>query len=487
MHKKFTSLFVALILAGALAACGTASAENTGSSGGTTSAAASSAAKSGTTEGSETTEGSSTKKEEASGSETTAAKGEEETQAVTAVTASGGMIDVSDLFSERDLKQTADTTDAETLTVSDGQDISITKEGVYVISGSASNVTISVEVTDEEKVQLVLDGVSITNETKPCIYVKNADKVFVTTTGTESSLSVTGTFVADGETNTDAVIFAKDDLVLNGQGTLNISSTDNAISCKNDLKVTGGTYNISCSHSALEAKDSISVADGTLNITSCVDGLHAENDDDNSTGQIVLLAGTMNIKASDDAIHATTILQVNGGTYDITAAEGLEATVIQINDGQLSISASDDGINAAKKSDSYTPKVEFNGGYTKVVMGAGDTDGVDSNGDIIVNGGTIDVSGQSTFDFDGTGTVNGGTVIENGTETNTLTNQMMGGGMHGGGMRGGDMQGGADGTMPERPEGTDGSMPEGKGGDMNGGMFQRGGKGGRGMKPGTEE
>ena len=59
-------------------------------------------------------------------------------------------------------------------------------------------------------------------------------------------------------------------------------------------------------------------------------------------------------------------------------------------------------------------------------MGQGDTDAVDSNGDIIINGGTINVTGQSTFDYDGTGTINGGTVICNGEKVTTLPNQMMG-------------------------------------------------------------
>ena len=421
MHKKFTSIIVAMVLAGALAACGSSGSEDRSTeTAGLSSvlSAASSEAKQaeGTTVSGKNTE-------------------DGQTATVTAVSSSG-QINATELFTERDLTQTADTSGATTYTVSDGQDISITSEGVYVITGSASNATITVDAGDTDKVQIVLDGVSITNEKRPCIYVKNADKVFVTTTTGESTLAVTGSFEADGDTNTDAVIFAKDDLVLNGQGTLNITSTDNGISCKNDLKLTGGTYNISCSHSALEAKESISVADGTVNITACTDGLHAEDDDDDTQGAINLCGGTFTITAADDAIHGTTVIEINGGTYDITAAEGIEATVIRVNDGTINIQASDDGINAGQKSNSYTPLAEFNGGTTTIVMGAGDTDGVDSNGDITVNGGTINVSGQSTFDYDGTGTVNGGTVIENGTETDTLTNQMMGGGGGRGGQGG---------------------------------------------------
>lgn len=349
---------------------------------------------------------------------------------------SNGALDATDFFTDRDLQQSADLTDAVSYTVKDGETIRITTEGVYVISGTAANAQILVEAADTDKVQLVLDGVSITNDSIPCIYVKSADKVFVTTTDSENSLSVTGTFSADGDTNTDAAIFSKDDLVLNGTGTLKISSSDNAVSSKDDLKVTGGTYEISCGGTALEANDSIVIADGTFRFTSCYDGLHAENDEDNTLGYIYICGGSFEINASDDGIHGTTTVQIDDGSFTISAAEGIEGTIVQINGGTIYIEASDDGINAAYKS-AYSPYIEFNGGETTVVMGAGDTDGVDSNGDIYVNGGTINVSGQSAFDYDGTAQKTGGTIIVNGTETDTIQNQMMGGGMGGPGGMGG--------------------------------------------------
>ena len=185
-----------------------------------------------------------------------------------------GAIDTTDLFTDRDLAQRADTSEATAITLSSGQDVTIDKEGVYVLSGEASDVTITVEVDDTEKVQLVLDGVSITNEDAPAVYVKNADKVFVTTVAsTTNTLQVTGTFVADEDTNTDAVIFSRDDLVLNGQGTLKISSTGNGITSKDDLKVTGGDYVIDATADALEANESIAVAGGNFSITTQRDAL----------------------------------------------------------------------------------------------------------------------------------------------------------------------------------------------------------------------
>ena len=345
----------------------------------------------------------------------------------------GGILDTADIFSDRDLTQTPDLSNAQTITVSDGQTINITEAGIYIISGSASNCTIKVDTQD--KVQLVLNGVSITNDSTPAIYVVSADKCFITTAeNTENTLSVTGTFTSDGDTNTDAVIFSKDDLVFNGLGTLTINSSNNGISCKDDLKFTGGTYNITSVEDSIEANDSIAVCDGMFTINSSKDAFHSENDDDNTSGWIYISGGKFNIKSSSDAIQGTSAVQIDGGTLDINSSEGIEATYIQINDGTVKIYASDDGINATKKSTAYsTPTIEINGGNLTVEVGPGDTDGIDANGDIIVNGGTINVTAQmSSFDYDGKAEYNGGTIIVNGTQVDSIPQSMMGGGMRGG-------------------------------------------------------
>ena len=197
------------------------------------------------------------------------------------------------------------------------------------------------------------------------------------------------------------------------------------------------------------------------------DGLHAENSDDETLGNILIAGGSFEIQAADDAVHANTLLRIDSGSFDITAAEGLEATYIQINGGSIRISASDDGINAARKSSAYTPTVEITGGEIEVSMGAGDTDGVDSNGDLIIRGGTVSVTGNSAFDYDGTASYTGGTVIVNGQQVDSIPNQMMGGrgGMMGGNP--GDMMGNRSGMTGDR-----GGMTGGSPGDM---MGNRGG------------
>ena len=347
------------------------------------------------------------------------------TSAATADTGKG-LYSYGDLFSSRDLQQTADLTGAAAYTLADGQDIRITAAGTYVLTGSAANATVYVEAGKEDKVQLVLDGVSITNRDFPAIYVKSADKVFVTTSA-DSTVSVTGAFASDGDTKTDGVIFSKSDLTLNGTGMLTISSTKNGVVSKDDLKITGGVYAVSAASKALQANDSIRIADGELNLVAGTDGLHAENSDDDTLGFIYIGGGRLTVRADDDGIHANSAVQIDNGTVSVTASEGIEATYVQLNGGTISVNASDDGINAASKSSAYRATVEITGGDITVVMGPGDTDGIDSNGDIIVTGGTINVTGNSTFDCDGSAQYTGGTIIVNGQQIDYIPNQMMGG------------------------------------------------------------
>ena len=333
----------------------------------------------------------------------------------------------NEFFTARDLAQQADLSEAVPFTVKDGEEIRITEEGIYLLSGEAQNATILVDTDKSSKVQLVLDGLNIENQDFPVIYARSADKVFVTTTDSSNSLSVTGSFRSDGDVSTDAVIFSKDDLVLNGIGNLSISSSDNGISSKDDLKITGGTYLISSTQDALEANDSIRINDGSFTIISGKDGLHSGKNDDGTLGEITIFGGSLAIKASSDGIQGNTLVQIDGGNLEISASEGIESTWVKINAGTISINASDDGINAAQKSTLYSPVVEINGGEISIVMGEGDTDAVDANGSIYVNGGTINITARSSFDYDGAGELNGGTVIINGQQVTSLPNAMMGG------------------------------------------------------------
>ena len=333
--------------------------------------------------------------------------------------------------------------------------VKISDEGTYIVTGSTDEGMLVIDAGEEGDVHLVLRDASILSPSSAAIYVVSADEVYITLEGS-NTLANGGTYKAIDENDIDAVIFSKDDLTINGSGSLKIDTdAEHAIVCKDDMVITGGTYDLTAKTDAINTNDSLAIT-----------------------------SGNFTINCGDDAIHTDGILQIDGGSFEINAAEGLEGTYITINDGTFSIKASDDGINAAQKVSDYRATLVVNGGDIKITMGSGDTDGIDSNGDIYINGGTIDVSGQSTIDYDGTAVKNGGTLILNGMESDTIPNQLMGGGRGGrGGMAGNPGEGGfpaddgapADGGFP-----GNGGFPGENAQDANG----QGGKG-NGRRQGT--
>lgn len=190
-------------------------------------------------------------------------------------------LDAADMFTKRDkqsdyasedateitLSDSKSTCDSPAVRVSDNQ-ITITRTGTYVLSGSLTNGQIVVDASGE-KVQIVLKDASINCDTSAAIYVKSADKVFVTLAeNTSNTLTNTKDFVAIDDNNIDAVIFSKSDLSLNGSGTLTIHAAyGHGIVSKDDLVITSGTYDITAARHALSGKDSVRIADGdfTLN------------------------------------------------------------------------------------------------------------------------------------------------------------------------------------------------------------------------------
>lgn len=221
-----------------------------------------------------------------------------------------------------DNSSTDDTVDGVTV---DGNVITITSGGTYIISGTLSEGQLVVDA-DDEKVQLVLDNADITCATSAAIYVKSAGKTFITLTeGSENIIMNTAEFEAIDDNNIDAVIFSKDDLTLNGSGTLTINSENgHGIVSKDDLKITGGTYNITAASHALSGKDSVRIAEGTFNLVSGKDGIHSENTDDSSRGYVYIAGGEFTIDSTGDGIDASNIVQIDDGTFDITAGGGAE-------------------------------------------------------------------------------------------------------------------------------------------------------------------
>ena len=250
------------------------------------------------------------------------------------------------LFSDRDLSGEYDaaacdsitlsdagcTTDSKKVTI-DGSVITITGEGDYLLEGALSDGRIVVDVDKNEKVQLVLNGVALTSKTSAAIYVKKADKVFITLAdGTKNTLANGGTFESVDDNNIDAVIFSKDDLTLNGTGELSVNApAGHGIVSKNDLVVTNGTYEITASSHGMTGKDSVAVADGNFYITAGKAAVKSVNDDDLTQGNVSITGGAFTLSAGSDGITALNELNISGGRIVIDALnEGLEARVLNM-------------------------------------------------------------------------------------------------------------------------------------------------------------
>ena len=240
----------------------------------------------------------------------------------------------SDMFTDRDLKtEPKDKTYTVTLSDSgiqtdcssiiiDGNTVSITEEAAYNISGSLSNGMVIVDADKKDKLQLILDNASIQNLTSAALYVKQADKVFVTLEG-NNTLSGGETFSAIDENDIDAVIYSKDDLTFNGTGSLTVSAPGGrGISSKDDLVITGGSYDIISSGHGLDANDSIRIKDSTIAITAGKDGIHAENNEDATLGFVYMESGTLNISAEGDGISGGAYVQIQSGEIDIISGGG---------------------------------------------------------------------------------------------------------------------------------------------------------------------
>lgn len=353
----------------------------------------------------------------------------EEMQAAIDEAMSDAAIDITDMFTKRDLAGTYDESEAVKITLSgktaacnssnvqieDGV-VTIKAAGVYVLSGTFTDGIIVVDAGDDDKVQLVLDGVSITAVDYAAIYAKNADKVFVTLAeGAENSLTVSGDYVQTDDNNVDAVIFAKCDLTLNGTGSLTVKdTTGHGIVSKDDLVVTGGTYTIDSQDHCLNGKDSVRIADGTFNLSCDEDGIHAGNDDQQD-GYVYIEGGDINISVGDDAIHAEGLLIITGGDIDVSkSCEGVEGDKILVTGGDIDVISSDDGFNAAGGSSGSGDNHDgFGGGpgmggvdmdadndaYILITGGTininANGDGIDSNGYIGITGGSVHVLGPS--------------------------------------------------------------------------------------------
>ena len=356
--------------------------------------------------------------------------------------------------------------------------VTINAEGTYILSGSGEGEVL-VELDDEDaKAQLVLMNLDLSNSNGPAILVGSADKVIITVPeGTESTLSDGAAYtVVYDESEVDAAIFSKDDLTINGTGTLNVTSNySHGIVGKDDLVIYQTNVNVNAVGNGLQGKDSLLLIDCSVTAKAGNDALKSNNDEDEDKGYVYISnsnitaeatdkgivgeklvyieSGNINVKSTDDSIHSNSTIQIdngsitvstdddgihadalitiNGGTINVSKAlEGIEAQVITVNDGNINVNASDDGLNCGGSSNTAntgstpfggSPMMDTNSNASLTINGGTLTvnaqgDGLDSNGYLTINGGTIYVngptnSGNGSLDTGISSSITGGTLL----------------------------------------------------------------------------
>lgn len=344
-----------------------------------------------------------------------------------------------EMFTERDLDPSYDEensvritlngasaeADSDSVQISEGI-VTISAEGTYIISGTLDEGQIVVCVQDSEKVQLVLDEATIQCADSAALYVAEGDKVFVTlAAGTENALINGGTFADEQDESIDGALFSRQDLTINGSGTLHItSSAGHGIVCNDDLVLTGGTISVSSASHGLKANDSVRMTGVlTLSVDAGKDGIHAENDEDDSLGFVYIEQGTFSLEAEGDGLSASAYMQILDGTFAITAGGGSVNATKESSDQwggfmdrgggpQRQMSESE---QTSSEDDSTSMKGLKAAGDLTIVSGTFQIDSADdavhANASITVRGGTFDITtGDDGMHADDTLTITDGTI-----------------------------------------------------------------------------
>ena len=329
-------------------------------------------------------------------------------------------------------------------------DVIISGAGWFVVSGTLDDGSIIVDANNTAKVWILLNGADITCSDGACLLVEQADKVFLTLAEGSTNSMTDGSVYSDAnvEAGLNGAIFARDDLTINGNGSLTVTGAyHHGISAKDDLVITGGTVSVTAVKDAVHVNDSVRVKNASLTLSAGDDGIvvdeaegylylesgdltldcadkgvsvvgqtliaggtvtiRSEDDCFNTDGAVTIAGGNLTLASTDDGIHSADSITIAGGTILITECnEGIEAPTITVSGGDITIYSTDDGLNAnggngfgmfgfgqTSAEESVTPSIHISGGTITVInRNARDADGIDSNGDIIISGGTILVS-----------------------------------------------------------------------------------------------
>ena len=197
-----------------------------------------------------------------------------------------------------------------------GNIITINTPGDYVLSGTLYDGQIRIDSDASEKVHLIMNGAHISCRTSAAVYAESADKLIITLTeGTVNALSDASEYRPDDKAK--GCLYSKCDLTINGSGSLRITGNcNNAISCKDDIKIAGGNLYIYAENNGIKGNDSVSVFDGTIRVTAGSDAVRSDNDENPDKGFIYIKNGEFALTAGDDVFQCPTAFCMTGGAMN---------------------------------------------------------------------------------------------------------------------------------------------------------------------------
>jgi len=277
-----------------------------------------------------------------------------------------------------------------------GTVVTITSAGTYSISGSLNDGQIIVDTQDAESVVLVLNGMDITSAASAPLYIRNAEKTVISLAdGTENYVTDGAAYIFENAEidEPNAAVFSKDDLTINGDGSLIVTANyNNGIAGKDDLKITGGNITVNAVNDGIKGWDSIAVKAGTITVNAGGDGMQSNNAEDTEKGYIAIEGGTFNITAGLDGIQAETGVSINDGDFTINSGGGsinTTHTAAEANMGpgnRQQNTATEEGAAISMKGIKAGTNLSISGGIFKI--DAAD-DALHSNNILTIDGGSF--------------------------------------------------------------------------------------------------
>jgi len=362
----------------------------------------------------------------------------------------------------------------------EGNVVTISIAGTYLISGTLNDGRVVVDTLDEGTVSLILENAVITSSDNSPLNVLNAEKTLITLAeGTINMLADGASYALENTESSEpnAVIFSNDDLTINGNGSLTINANyKHGIVSNDDLKIVSGIITVNAAADGIKGKDSVTVSNGVVTINAGNDGIQSYNSEVLEKGNVLIEGGEITIVSSLDGIQAENTVEISGGNINIVAGDGITQEsdesikgikgsqvvlisggmisidavgdaihtngTLVINNGTVQLSTGDDGIHADSSIEINggdttilaclegieSPNITLNEGNlvinsiddgTNAVSGGGMNGGQDDGSTLTVNGGYLLINAYGDgLDSNGDAVINGGVVIVNGPSEN---------------------------------------------------------------------